>query len=63
MAFVGTHYDVEHSCLLQVMSNLKLLPLSEEEVDAKVNTFRHYTDEVCLSCSQQLNRRTCTLSI
>ena len=28
------------------MSDLKLLPLTAEEVEAKVNAFRHYTDEV-----------------
>lgn len=32
--------------LLQVVKQLKLLPLTAEEVEHRVNSFRHFTDEV-----------------
>ncbi|ESO86520.1 hypothetical protein LOTGIDRAFT_179365 [Lottia gigantea] len=45
-----TFFDLYHSSstdqAYDVLKQLKLLPLTAEEVEHRVNTFRHYTDEV-----------------
>ncbi|XP_055955710.1 nuclear pore complex protein Nup93 [Patella vulgata] len=45
-----TFFDLYHSGTIdqayEVLKQLKLLPLTSDEVEHRVNTFRHYTDEI-----------------